>query len=136
MAEKRKYHTRQREQILLFFKQHPGQSFSAKYLIDSGEIQVGGATIYRTLAALAQEDILRVSVPFPGSAAEYEYVGSDVGHCRLTCVSCGGSEDVCCSFMTDISRHMRCDHEFLIDPDKTVIYGLCSQCSRKNGSEK
>ncbi|HHU22743.1 MAG TPA: transcriptional repressor [Clostridiales bacterium] len=131
MGREKTYRTRQREDILRFFESRPGQMFSAGDLIASRELKVGKATVYRSLSRLTQEGRLSRFIPGPGSAALYQYnreKPGDAHRCRLACVKCGGTEDMYCSFMGEIERHMKGDHGFLVDKEKTVIYGLCKSC--------
>ncbi|MGI5936756.1 MAG: Fur family transcriptional regulator [Oscillospiraceae bacterium] len=133
MGRARTYRTRQREDILRFFESRPGEKFSAQDLIDSRELNVGKATVYRSLARLTQEGKLSRFIPGPGSAALYQYNRDGAGSarlCRLACVRCGGTEETYCSFMEEVERHMKGDHCFLVDREKTVIYGLCRSCKQ------
>lgn len=131
MGRARMYKTRQREDILRFFKSRPGQKFTAQDLIESRELNVGKATVYRSLARLTQQGKLFRFIPGPGSAALYQYNEEGAGRacvCRLTCIKCGGTEEMRCSFLEEMERHMQGDHGFLVDMEKTVIYGLCKSC--------
>jgi len=59
MSSRRKYNTRQRESLISFFKNHPDEVFSARELIADNALNVGEATVYRLLAGLSREGILK-----------------------------------------------------------------------------
>ena len=128
--ERKEYKTKQRSKLLAFFEKHPHESFSAAEIISSGELDIGEATVYRTLAKLSEEGRLNKVISNTADGARYQYhpQKSCEGHFHLRCTKCG--ETVCadCSFMADMGKHLGLDHGFTVDPRKTVIYGVCKAC--------
>ncbi len=128
--QRNNYNTKQRDEIVNFFSQHRGKCFTAKEIIRSGEIQSGEATVYRTLSKLTNQGILTRFTD--GEAACYQLNESEKchNHFHLKCSRCGVLIHMDCGFMKDMQQHIENSHDFIVDFQKTVIYGLCGECSR------
>ncbi len=130
------YNTRQRDEIVEFFSRHRGSCFTAKELIRSGELEVGEATVYRTLSKLANQGVLK---RFTGDGAGASYQINDSEECsshfHLKCESCQKLIHMDCTFMADMKKHIESSHDFTVDIGKTVIYGLCGECENKMKEE-
>lgn len=123
------YNTKQRDEILGFFNRHSGGCFTAKDIIRSGEVSVGEATVYRTLSRLAGQGVLKRFTDGE-EGASYKLGGEECScHFHLKCESCGRVIHMDCGFMADMKRHIESSHGFIVDIGKTVIYGLCADCS-------
>ena len=123
------YNTKQRAEILEFFKRNFDKSFSAGEIISSDEISAGEATVYRCLSLLSKEGLLRRFTENGAGGALYQYAGSECcRHFHLKCVECGGVWHMDCDFMDDIRRHIIKDHDFYVDNSKTVLFGVCGKC--------
>ncbi|PWM47668.1 MAG: hypothetical protein DBX47_00255 [Clostridiales bacterium] len=124
------YNTKQRESIISFFEKNKNQSFTASQIIKNKLINVGNATVFRYLAALSDEGILRKTQSKDGS--EYRFAeDSCKKHLHLQCLSCGQIDHMDCCFMDQMNNHIINDHHFKIDNTKTVIYGTCDKCRLK-----
>lgn len=131
--------TRHRRDIEALFAGSPGEHLSARdvqaRLADAGS-SAGTATVYRQLDALVGEGVLRRYDNGTGVAACYEYAadGSSCGdascfHC--VCSSCGKLVHVDCGHLADVRAHLAREHDFVVDPMRTVLHGLCADCARK-----
>lgn len=129
--DRNNYNTKQRDEIIQFFNNHRGKCFSAKEIIKSGEINSGEATVYRTLSKLTNQGILTRFTD--GDASCYQLNESEkcTNHFHLRCSRCGLLIHMDCDFMRDMQKHIESSHDFKVDIGKTVIYGLCGECSRK-----
>ena len=129
MAETR-YKTKQRDEILRFFRENSDGCFTAREVIEN--VNAGEATVFRTLSALAEEGRLKRFSGDSGSgrSAQYRYNVCDetMPHIHLICEDCGRLIHMDCGFMNDIVAHFRIDHGFSVDCSKTVIYGKCEAC--------
>ena len=134
--EKRKYNTKQKEEILLciasFGEAHFTAADVAARLSREGST-VGQATVYRTLERLASEGVLRKYVIDGTTAACYQRNEPDHAaacheHFHLKCEICGRLIHVECEELAKIASHMEEDHNFRIDRKKTVFYGVCKEC--------
>ena len=130
------YRTRQRELILEYLRKSQGQHLSAEELSDYLKQQgspVGRSTVYRCLERLVEQGVVRKYYLGEGQGACYQYA-KDQGcgqHFHLKCVSCGKLIHVQCDYLNQVSSHVLEHHGFTIDHTKTVLYGLCAECSVK-----
>lgn len=127
MAEK-KYKTRQRDSILAYFASHADVCLSAKDIIESPEIEVGEATVFRCLSHLAAEGLIKKYQSDDGALYQYNKEGECNHHFHLKCLHCGKIVHLDCEMMASISRHIEEEHEFAVDVSRTVIYGYCNDC--------
>ena len=129
--DNKKYNTRQRNELLEFFKNNSDKCFLAKDIIKSASLSVGEATIYRTLSKFVDEGVLKKFVAPGSEGAYYQYnkCSHDCSsHFHLKCVNCGTLFHVDCSFLSEIDSHIMEHHRFAIDNSKTVFYGVCESC--------
>lgn len=128
------YNTKQGELILSLLKTEQGKHFTADEIISllakDGK-RVGKATVYRHLDKLIRSGEVRKYIVEEGMSACYEYVGhnhSCKSHYHLKCSSCGELLHVKCDYLDEVSSHILGHHGFVIQPEKTVLYGLCEKC--------
>lgn len=132
------YHTRQRELIHQYLRENREKHITAEELADHLKAQgnpVGKATIYRYLDKLTEEQVVRRFQSGTGLGACFQYIGEDTdckAHYHLVCSRCSTLFHVECASMDHFFRHLHSDHRFTVDPVKTVLYGLCDQCSGKD----
>lgn len=135
MAET-KYKTKQRDEILSFFRENADGCFTAREVIEN--VHAGEATVFRTLSALVDEGVIKrfTGDSNRGGAAHYQFSSCTESdpHIHLRCEDCGRLIHMDCGFMEDIVSHFRADHGFSVDCSRTVIYGRCSSCSGNGGS--
>ncbi len=131
------YQTKQRGAILAYIFSLEGAHVTAAQIIahfEAAGASIGRATVYRHLAALADAGTLRRFVNGSGGAC-YQYAGAaDIAGCgehlHLKCESCGVLRLLECDALADMRLHLSERHAFAVNPLKTVLYGLCDDCSR------
>ncbi|MBQ8954098.1 MAG: transcriptional repressor [Clostridia bacterium] len=136
MPVKSHYHTRQREELLDFLREHRGEHFTAAQLkahFDGGDAPLGAATIYRHMDKLAREGLVRRYQLDSGDSACYEYVGLDpagsgAAHFHCKCEKCGALIHLDCDELQSIKAHLLEHHGFQWNAGRTVFYGICDQC--------
>jgi len=133
-----RYKTNQRKIILNYVMRNKDRHLTADDVLFALRREgnaIGKATIYRYFDCLVEEGILRRYSPIDGASACYEYSG-DADECRshyhMKCEICGSLFHTECNFLDDIAAHMNEHHGFKLDKGKTVFYGICSECERKN----
>ena len=133
MPQRPKYHTRQRESFIRFFEAHPMDVYSAQELIANKALAISEATIYRLLRQLSKEGLLKKLPSLLDHAAHYRYNGptGEETRCLLKCMTCGETTTASCDFMLDLERHMGDSHDFYMNQEKTVIYGVCGACRHR-----
>ena len=130
------YQTKQKEILLDYLKSVEGKHLTAgdvcKYFSSMG-LPIGKSTVYRRLENLVSEGIVKkYSLDGTGSAC-FEYIGEDkhVSHksCyHLKCEKCGKLFHLHCEEIDALNLHIGKEHDFVIDPIRTVFYGLCKDC--------
>lgn len=123
------YKTRQRNEILRFFEENPDGCFSAREV--AARVSAGESTVFRTISALVKENLVRKFVSGGrGTEATYQYNDAKDcgGHLHLKCETCGRLIHMDCAFLEEMTRHFRDDHQFVLDRERTVLYGRCASC--------
>lgn len=131
VMDNKTYKTKQRSELLDFFKQNKDKCFLAKDIIKSSCVTLGEATIYRALSRFVDEGILKKFISSDGSGAYYQYNESTNEcnhHFHLKCVKCGTLIHMDCSFLKDMTYHINSEHGFSVDNSKTTLYGTCKNC--------
>ena len=137
MAERTKYHTRQREMILQCLEAHRDEHVTAEGLLAFLKAQgasVGQTTVYRNLEKLIQEGSVVKYAGAEGQGACFQYVecGDEcAAHYHLVCVECGQMIHLQCGYLDEMTAHVLEHHQFSIDKYRTVIYGLCNGCAAR-----
>ena len=133
----RNYRTKQRAELIAFLEANRGEHMSAKELcgrLGKHGVEIGTATVYRQLEALVKDGLVRKYIIDESSPACFEYVGekddcSDE-HCfHCLCTKCGKLYHVECDHLAEVGNHLLSDHGFTIDPQRTVFYGVCADCT-------
>ena len=114
------YNTKQSCEILQFMKDKKGTHLTAQDIVDhfrAKGVNIGSATVY---------------IIDDKSPACYEYIGMDdcnAGACyHMKCESCGKLLHLSCDEINAFFAHIRSEHGFMLDPKRTVFYGLCDKC--------
>jgi len=130
----RRYSTNQRKIVLEFVAAKGGGHFTAEEVyraLAAGGYAVGRATVYRCFEKFTAEGLLRKYAPLEGGGATYEYSGDCAGHYHLKCGACGELWHFKCGRVTELYRHIGSNHNFQIDPTRTVFHGTCGKCLNK-----
>ena len=139
VSQRSNYKTKQKEILINYFKSSPGVHITAgdvcEHCKSVGE-NIGQSTVYRQLEKLVDEGIINKYIIDPGSPACFEYVGEDSHqdsdvcfHCK--CEKCGKLIHMHCEELEEMGLHIMKEHGFKVDAVRTIIYGLCEECSRE-----
>lgn len=136
MEAKKRYRTKQYDELVEYISSIPGQHFTVNelYMHFAGKDQaIGVTTLYRHLQRMIGEGIVSKYAVGTTGAACFEYVGGNESgetanayHCK--CEGCGKLIHVYCDKIMDIEKHLEEEHGFKVDPFRTVFYGLCGGC--------
>lgn len=135
MANRRTYNTRQRQAVLDYLAAHRDCYASVDGVFDalkSQGVEIGRSTIYRNLEALVGEGMASKIVAPRGEVALYRLVNQgeeDAG--QLVCVECGRVSTIDCDAFQEFSHHVSTVHGFAIDLSRTVLYGRCPLCAKR-----
>lgn len=138
MGRAAQYQTKQKQEILAFLKQASAEPHTVNEILrffQQQGIRIGTATVYRHLEQMVLDGRVKKYFVEGIAGACYAYVGERIleqaQSFYLKCEHCGKLIPFHCKEMEHIQTHMRKDHGFLIDPQKTVFYGSCSECTQK-----
>ncbi len=131
------YKTKQGEMILSYLKSCPLPHVTAGDIVmhlNTCGCRIGTATVYRWLERLVDAGQVRKYLLDGGAC--YQYVGGEADcreHFHLKCLSCGKLFHVDCAYLSTLAPHILEHHGFTVDNSRTVMYGLCSECSNGGG---
>ncbi len=139
MDSKPKYKTKQREELLEYLKTVPGKHITVndvyEYFKQHGRT-IGQTTIYRQLERMVDEGLVNKYIIDGNSPACFEFIGEHVHskeevcfHCK--CEKCGRLIHLHCEELVEIQNHLLQRHQFVLNPMRTVFYGICDACSMK-----
>lgn len=131
------YQTKQKEMLLEYLKASEGNHLTAADVCDyfkSQGLPIGQSTVYRRLESLVSEGIIKKYTIDNQASACFEYVGEHSHHegcCyHLKCEKCGKLFHLHCEEIEALEDHIGKEHEFSIDPVRTVFYGTCKDCNK------
>ena len=137
MNNKSQYKTKQRADLIDFMMSKMGEHVTVNDVCSHFEEKgktIGVTTVYRQLDKMVAEGIVNKYTLESGNSACYEYVGDGHGseevhkcyHCK--CDKCGKLIHLHCGEIEEMMNHIRAKYGFVINPRRTVFYGLCEDC--------
>ncbi len=127
------YVTDQRFKMISLFKNHLHESFSAKQIQEKlGDSEISKSAIYRNLAYMEKEGLLTRVTNGNNREVLYQYVKSEccAGAVHLICDNCKSTYHLN-KHVSDLISNMALDaFGFAVNKQKSVIYGLCGNCSQ------
>ena len=138
MSDKSVYKTRQREELLEYLISVQGEHITVNDIRDyfaARNNAIGVATIYRQLEKMVNEGIVTKYVIDANTPACFEYVADDEDHDKdvcfhCKCEKCGKLIHLHCEELEEMQGHLKDEHEFRLNPMRTVLYGICSECEK------
>ncbi len=133
--EQKSYKTRQRTQILDCLIDNKSKHLTAdeiSVILKKQGNEVGKTTVYRSLEKLMEEGSVRKYICEEGKSACFQYVDDSENchrHFHLKCIKCGKLIHLECDYLSDLEQHIFEHHKFTVDNTKTVLYGVCEECS-------
>lgn len=132
------YKTKQKEAIEEYFyanrRKHSNANEIYGYLSAKG-INIGLSTVYRQLENMCENGVLHKYFIDEQTVACYQLKEECLDcrdyHYHLKCKNCGKLVHMECEAMKEVAEHIRTEHGFTLDHDKTVLYGVCNDCKNK-----
>lgn len=134
----RSYNTAGKQRLLDFLRSHPDQQFTVEEIggqlahgADTAPSAGGQSSLYRQLSALCADGTVRKFRAEGQPAFVYQYIGQTdcCHHFHLKCMTCGRLIHLTCGMSDELLVHIRAEHGFLVDSGRSILYGLCSDCS-------
>lgn len=128
-----KYMTKQRKLLLEYLERHPDELLSAHQIAeDLTDEKISVSAIYRNFADLEAEGKVRRASRNGKRKVYFQYTAAK--HCKenlhLSCQKCGKSYHLNSKLADVITQGLATTEEFKISIANTVIYGICSSCSK------
>ena len=139
MAQRGSYNTLKKESVLDYLIATNGRHVTADELVEALSetgMKIGRTTAYRHLERLTEMGIVTRFQTESGGCACYQYTGGRTEetpsqlHC--VCTRCGSLTHVSCDLLREMRSHFEKEHAFLLDPARTVLYGLCQNCRKED----
>lgn len=91
------------------------------------------ATAYRTLEALSELGLVR-HTHLAGGSATYHLAtpSAPTAHAHAQCRQCGVLHDVPQPWLGELSRRLRDELGFVLEPHHAAVTGLCAKCSERS----
>ena len=125
--------TKQRRTVLNVFIEHPGKHLSADdvyKILQKQDIDIGLATVYRSLELLAELDILR-KMDFGDGCSRYE-VGTmsqdEHQHHHMICLKCKTVTEFPDDLLDSLEENISKKCGFKIADHQVIFYGYCKEC--------
>ena len=134
-----KYQTEQKKMLLAFFMSHKSKQYSAEEVasvicFDTDQKGPGKSTVYRLIAEMEKDGLLRRFAREDGKRGwlyQYHEQKECAGHLHLKCTECGALLHLECAISDSLLTDIESKHQFRVDNRKSVLFGLCRQCSEK-----
>ncbi len=126
-----KYSTKQRKVLLDYLTQHPDEPLSARQIADATAGDgISLSAIYRNIAAMETEGILRPCVRDGSREVLYRFCGAAAchEHLHMTCSHCGKTYHMDVPATQTLVDQVAEDAGFRVDRSATVLYGVCRDC--------
>jgi len=132
------YKTKAREEIISFLKEHTEQRFTAKEILEAIAERADGinkTTVYRNLDRLCETGNL-LKLKEPNQDAWFYQYSSEHEHCdehmHAQCNVCGKIFHLDRPFVNTFGKKLLSEYGLSMDFAKTVIFGICEECRKKN----
>lgn len=130
------YQTKTKLAIITFFSQHPHTAITVSDLdlfFKGKNTPIDRSTIYRSLDRLLKQHLLLRFTKDDGKKSFYQYIGEN-SHCEehlhLKCTDCGKIIHLDCSFMEEIAEHILNKHDFILQYESSILFGVCKECKK------
>ena len=129
------YMTRQQREVLQCIESCADGASAAELadLLHARGSRVGLTTVYRQLERLEHQGLVHKVVTDEGARFQFcraHHAGRDCF--LLKCERCGRLEHLDCSHLGELYQHLMDEHHFVINPRRTLFYGLCEECARED----
>ncbi|MBQ7288157.1 MAG: transcriptional repressor [Clostridia bacterium] len=133
--EQRTYMTHQKKELLSFLQQNADRHFTVEQIVEGmGGGKAGKSTVYRQIAKLAAEGVVRRFETPDSTSFVYQFAGETNScdcHFHLKCMKCGRLIHMECAQLSAVQRHIADEHDFLLGSHRAVLYGECTDCGEK-----
>ncbi|HEY2409077.1 MAG TPA: Fur family transcriptional regulator [Polyangiaceae bacterium] len=98
------------------------------------DARVGYATVYRTMKLLAESGIVQEH-KFGDGFTRYELADEEAHHDHLICLECGKITEFEEPAIEELQQRIATRYGFRVQAHKHELYGLCSDCQKKQAGK-
>ena len=137
MNNKSRYTTKHYAEIAAFLEKMEGSHITAQDVCDHFREEgrpISTTTVYRQLDRLVDEGVVNKYIIDANSPACFEFSRvrnnghMSCYHCK--CEKCGRLIHLHCDEIEELCTHMKNEHHFILNPARTVFYGICESCAK------
>lgn len=134
MPRSESYSTKARQEIMSCLKKNWSATVSVsdilQYLTERG-VPVNQSTVYRYLDKLCSDHAVIKYISDKSQKAVYQLAEDQhcEDHLHLKCVKCGRIIHLDCGFMDEFKGHLKEHHNFELQCEGSMLYGVCGNCS-------
>ena len=141
MNNKSRYTTKHYAEIAAFLEKMEGSHITAQDVCDHFREEgrpISTTTVYRQLDRLVDEGVVNNFIIDANSPACFEFsrvrnnAHMSCYHCK--CEKCGRLIHLHCDEIEELCAHMKNEHHFILNPARTVFYGICESCAKGGNS--
>ena len=128
-----KYVTKQRKILLDYLTKHTDDPLPVQEIAEALEQEsISKSSVYRNLAELENEGVVRRKYRGAGRELLYQYVGAEAckGSIHLSCKQCGRTFHMTAAGADQLLRAVAETEGFAVDKGDTVLYGVCEDCRK------
>ncbi len=125
--------TRQRKILLAYLSEHADETLPTSQIVEAlADEKISASAIYRNLAVLEQDGLLRRSSKPGSQELYYRFSGADTcrGQLHLSCVRCGKTVHMEKGEADALAQSLSDQDGFRLDRGSTVLYGICADCQK------
>ena len=86
---------------------------------------ISKGTVYRNLNQLSEKGEIK-KIEIAGDKERFDHICGN--HYHIKCTKCGKVFDVEMDYITDLDKHIKDTHGFLIESHNLVFSGICPDC--------
>lgn len=136
-----KYNTHQKNQLFCFLHSNSNTAFTVDEITDKlaelNKKPPAKSTVYRLIGELVEDGAVKRFVR--GNSRQFLYQSMDCAECRshlhMKCVSCGKLLHMEPELSKKLLNDILGEDSFLVECDKTTLFGCCRECAEKKKSE-
>ena len=132
--KRNKYNTKAKQAIIDYLAKNKNTTVTVldikKYFEDIN-YKINITTIYRYLDKLVEDNMVIKYTSGKGGKFNYQYLGEKItcnDHIHIQCTKCGKILHLDCEYMDELVNHIKAEHGFNIEYNKSILYGKCNKC--------
>lgn len=134
-----KYSTEQRKVLSAFLEQKKDEPLSAAEISRALTLQgykISPSAVYRNLNSLTEEGTAKTFFAEDGRTRLFQLCDCEGDHLHLKCENCGKLLHIGHTLSDKIASVLADGCGFSTDREKTVLYGVCSDCKCNEAAKK